>query len=187
SEDELRDQLVTLLLASHETTASALAWTLHELGRNRDVQAEARAAADSGDEAFLEACLKEAMRVHPVIDEVARMLTRRRTVAGWDVPAGATVSPSIRLAHHSPDSFDAPHAYRPRRFLDEKVAPNTWLPFGGGVRRCIGAGFSLMEGTAVVREVLSRFEVTVEEPERTRLRNITSLPAGKAPVMLKAR
>ncbi|MFY0407223.1 cytochrome P450 [Solicola sp. PLA-1-18] len=187
SDAELRDQLVTLLLAGHETTASALAWTLHELAMNPDVQAEAHRAADTGDEAFLEACLKEAMRVHPIIDQVARKLKRPRTVAGWDVPRNATVSPSIRLAHSSDESFGDAGRYRPRRFLDEQVAPNTWIPFGGGVRRCIGAGFSLMEGTVVLREVLTRFEVSVDAPERERLRNITTVPRSKAPLTLRAR
>jgi len=148
---------------------------------NLDVQGNARSAADSGDEDFLQACLKEGMRVHPIIDQVARVATRDLTIAGWQIPAGTTVSPSIRLAHSSADNFADAGRFWPRRLLDDHIAPNTWLPFGGGVRRCIGAGFSLMEGTAVLREVLSRFEVAVGGPQRTRMRNITAVPAGKAP------
>src|SRR5690625_1176022 len=189
SDAELRDQLVTLLLAGHETTASALSWTVHELAMNPSVQRRARAAADDGDLTYLEAVLKEGMRVHPVIDQVARMLTVDTTIAGRRLPAGTTVTPSIRLAHLRDQSHPDPRAFRPERFLDKEVGANTWLPFGGGVRRCIGAGFSLMEGTAVLREVLQRYELTMNErrPERTRIRNITCVPKGKARVVLSER
>lgn len=189
SDAELRDQLVTLLLAGHETTASALSWTVHELAMNPSVQHRARAAADDGDLTYLEAVLKEGMRVHPVIDQVARMLTEDTTVAGRRLPAGTTVTPSIRLAHLRDQSHPDPRTFRPERFLDKEVGANTWLPFGGGVRRCIGAGFSLMEGTAVLREVLQRYELTMNErrPERTRIRNITCVPKGKARVVLSER
>ncbi|MGZ5407566.1 MAG: cytochrome P450 [Aeromicrobium sp.] len=187
SDSELRDQLVTLLLAGHETTASALSWTLHELGRNREVLREALKAADEGDDAFLEACLKEAMRLHPVIDFVARTLKSEQTVGGWTLPRGTTVAPSIVLSHAREENFADAGAYRPRRFLDEHVAANTWIPFGGGIRRCIGAGFSLMEGTTVLREVLQRYDVVADEPSPNKLRNITNVPEDKAPVRLSVR
>ncbi|TNC33126.1 cytochrome P450 [Mumia zhuanghuii] len=184
---ELRDQLVTLLLAGHETTASALSWTLHELGANPDVQVEASRAADAGDDDFLEACLKEGMRLHPIIDQVARRLTSPQRIGRWSLPAGAVVSPSIALAHASEDSFGDPRRYRPRRFLDETIAPNTWLPFGGGVRRCLGAGFSLMEGTVALKEILTRYRVSVDREEVSMLRNITHVPKHKAVVTLHGR
>ncbi len=184
---ELRDQLVTLLLAGHETTASALSWTLHELGRHPDLLARATHAADTGDEEFLEACLKEAMRLHPIIDFVARSLQSDQVVAGRRLPRGTTVAPSIMLSHSREASFADAHAYRPDRFLDGQVAAGTWIPFGGGVRRCIGAAFSLMEGTVVLREVLQRFEVHTESPTTPRLRNITNVPRDKAPVVLRGR
>lgn len=184
---ELRDQLVTLLLAGHETTASALSWTLHELGRNRDVMGKALKAADEGDEAFLEACLKESMRLHPVIDFVARTLKSPQVVGGWSLPRGDTVAPSIMLSHAREENFSDAATFRPRRFLDGHVAPNTWIPFGGGVRRCIGAGFSLMEGTAVLGEVLRRYDVVADEASPNKLRNITNVPEDKAPLRLTAR
>ena len=184
---ELRDQLVTLLLAGHETTASALSWTLHELGRQPALQADALKAADEGDDAFLEACLKEGMRLHPIIDFVARTLQRDRVVAGWTIPKGMTVTPSIVLAHSREESFADAHLYRPRRFLDGHIAPNTWIPFGGGVRRCIGAGFSLMEGTVALREILQRYRVEASQPAPNRLRNITNVPRDKAPLLLCVR
>ena len=188
SDEEMRDQLVTLLLAGHETTASALSWTLHELGRHPDLMKRAVEAADSGDEVFLDACLKEAMRVHPVIDFVARTLQSDQVVAGYALPRKVTVTPSIMLSHSREANFADAHEYRPDRFLTQgEVAANTWIPFGGGVRRCIGAAFSLMEGAAVLGEVLRRYEVTADQPSPNRLRNITNVPDDKAPLHLRAR
>lgn len=187
SDAELRDQLVTLLLAGHETTASALSWTLHELTQNPSVLARAHRAADDGDDAYLEACLKEGMRLHPIIDFVARTLRSEQTIGGWTLPRGVTVTPSIMLAHGDDDNFPDHTAFRPERFTDGSPAPNTWIPFGGGVRRCIGAGFSLMEGTVVLKEVLQRFDLRAERPSPTRLRNITNVPKDGAPVRLRPR
>lgn len=184
---ELRDQLVTLLLAGHETTASALTWTLHELGRNRELLEKASHAADTGDDAYLEACLKEAMRLHPVIDFVARTLQSDQVVAGRRLPKGTTVAPSIVIAHSRDDNWADAHRYDPDRFLDTKIAANTWIPFGGGVRRCIGAAFSIMEGVVVLREVLQRFEVTADQPTHNVLRNITNVPNDRAPLTLTRR
>lgn len=187
TDEEMRDQLVTLLLAGHETTASALSWTLHELGRHPQLLARATAAAETGDDAFLEACLKEGMRLHPIIDFVARTLQSDQTVAGRRLPKGTTVTPSIMLSHSRNTSFADAHEFNPDRFLVDKIAPNTWIPFGGGVRRCIGAAFSLMEGTVVLREVLTRFAVTASRPAPNKLRNITNVPADKAPLHLTVR
>jgi cytochrome P450 len=188
TDEEMRDQLVTLLLAGHETTASALSWTLHELGRNPDLLKRAVQAADTGDEAFLDACLKEAMRVHPVIDFVARTLQSDQVVAGHALPRKVTVTPSIMLSHSREANFADAHEYRPDRFLTQgEVAANTWIPFGGGVRRCIGAAFSLMEGAVVLGEVLRRYEVVADQPAPNRLRNITNVPGDKAPLRLRAR
>ena len=187
SDVEMRDQLITLLLAGHETTASALSWTLHEIGRHPEIQAKALAAADTGDDAYLEACLKEAMRLHPVIDFVARTLQSDQVVGGWALKKGTTVGPSIMLSHSREASFADAHLYDPERFTVGKVAANTWIPFGGGVRRCIGAAFSLMEGTVVLREVLLRYEVSAENVAPNKLRNITNVPGDKAPLRLTAR
>ncbi|MBU3064574.1 cytochrome P450 [Nocardia sp. NEAU-G5] len=189
SDAELRDQLVTLLLAGHETTASALAWAMHELAAAPDIQDRARRAAREGDEKYLEAVLKEAMRRRTVIGGVARKLTRDMTIGGWDLPRGTVVATSILLAHSNPQRHPEPDRFRPDRFLDGSVAVNTWLPFGGGVRRCIGAGFSLMEGTVVLREVLSRYTLSLPpgaHSERGRIRNITHIPADGARVVLTA-
>ena len=182
---ELRDQLVTLLLAGHETTATALAWTLHELGRHPAALAAAREAASSGDDDHLEAVVKEAMRLHPVIPMVVRVLRRPATVGGVELPAGATVAASIILAHSRASSHAQPDLFRPERFADGQPAPNTWIPFGGGVRRCIGAGFSLMEAVAVLREVLVTHDVEAPRPESPRVRNITSVPRHGARLVVR--
>jgi cytochrome P450 len=187
TDHELRDQLVTLLLAGHETTASALSWTLYELGRAPELLARATAAADSGDEAYLDACLREGMRLHPIIDFVARLLMSDQTVAGRRLPKGTVVTPSIMLSHSRDANFADAHIFNPDRFIGSKPAANTWIPFGGGVRRCIGAAFSLMEGRIVLREILQRFEVTAEVEAPNKLRNITNVPANKAPLRLTSR
>ncbi|HET9500111.1 MAG TPA: cytochrome P450 [Marmoricola sp.] len=190
TDEELRDQLVTLLLAGHETTATALAWTLHELGRHPAEQAKARAAAETGDDAHLEAVLKESLRLHPVIPMVVRHLMAPATVGGIDLPAGTNVAASIILAHADEAEHREHQRFRPERFLEGAVATNTWIPFGGGVRRCIGAGFSLMEGVAVLREVLTSWDVALPEgapPEQPKVRNITSVPKRGAQVVVTPR
>ena len=189
SDAELRDQLVTLLLAGHETTATALAWSLYELGRDRAQLERAHRAAVEDDKAYLEAVVKESMRLHPVIPMVVRHLMGPVTIGGVRLPRGANIGPSILVAHAREDSHRDPAAFRPQRFLDGEVATNTWIPFGGGVRRCIGAGFSLMEGVAVLREVLLRHEVTLPEGSRDfpRVRNITSVPRHGARVVVHPR
>ncbi|QBS41537.1 cytochrome P450 [Nocardia sp. CS682] len=187
---ELRDQLITLLLAGHETTASALSWALYELATRPDIQELAYAAARSDDDKYLEAVMKEAMRLHVVINGTNRKLTRDMTIGGRRLPAGTVVSTSILLAHRNPDSYPDLAVFRPERFLAGEVAPNTWFPFGGGVRRCIGAGFSLMESTAVLREILVRHSLSLPEgtePERGKTRNITTVPRGKARLVITPR
>jgi cytochrome P450 family 135 len=186
TDEELRDQLVTLLLAGHETTATALAWTLHELAKDPVQERKARDAATTGDHDHLEAVLKESMRLHPVIPMVVRHLMAPATIGGIDLPAGANVAASIILAHSSETSHPDHDAFRPERFLDGEVASNTWIPFGGGVRRCIGAGFSLMEGVAVLREVLAAYDVSLPDGAREvpKVRNITSVPKHGARIQV---
>jgi cytochrome P450 family 135 len=187
TDEELRDQLVTLLLAGHETTASALAWTLHEIGRDEEQLRRAREAATNGDDAWLEAVLKESMRLHPVIAMVVRTLMKPATIGGHDLPAGTTVGPSILIAHRRPDNHQDPECFRPDRFLGQNPPTNTWIPFGGGVRRCIGAGFSLMEGVAILREVLAAYDVHAVGEEEPRVRNITSVPRRGARIRVTVR
>lgn len=170
---ELRDQLVTFLLAGHETTATTLAWTLHELAHRPDVLAAARAAAGRRDpegDAFLEAVVKETMRLRPVVFQATRTLTEPVEIAGYRLPAGVVVSPALGLmGMHGAYHHDAP-TFDPHRFLGSGPAPNTWIPFGGGVRRCIGATFSLMESVEILRETLTRFEISSADRDQDRLR-----------------
>lgn len=194
SDAELRDQLVTLLLAGHETTASALAWALAELGRDPVLlRAAQRAADDDGPDgsgaAYLEAVVKESLRLHPVIPMVVRHLTEPVVIGGRRLPGGVSVAPSVLLTHRDRRWFPDADTFRPDRFLGGEVVPGSWMPFGGGVRRCLGAGFSLMEGTAVLREVLRRHDVAVPpgRPERARVRNITSVPARGARLVVTPR
>jgi len=189
TDEELRDQLVTLLLAGHETTATALAWALYELGKDSAQEAKARDAASAGDTDHLEAVLKESMRLHPVIPMVVRHLMQPATIGGIDLPRGANVAASIILAHESETSHPDHAKFRPERFLEAEVATNTWIPFGGGVRRCIGAGFSLMEGVTVLREVLSTYDVAIPEgtTETPKVRNITSVPRHGARIVVTGR
>jgi len=189
SDAELRDQLVTLLLAGHETTASGLSWALYEIGRDEALLARAQEAADTGDDDYLEAVMKESLRLHPIIPMVVRFLMRPATVGGVDLPAGISVGPSILLSHQDPEHFPEPDRFRPERFLDGNPAPNTWIPFGGGVRRCIGAGFSLMEGVVVLREVLTAYDVKVlpGHDDKPRVRNITSVPDKGARIVVSPR
>ncbi|MGH3758527.1 cytochrome P450 [Actinophytocola sp.] len=179
SDVELRDQMITLLLAGHETTATALAWSFHELARRPDIQRLAQRAADDGDEDYLQAVVKEAMRKRPVIQNVARRLTEPTEVAGYLLPAGTIVGPSISLVHQDATLHDDPGDFRPDRFVGKQPEAGTWIPFGGGVRRCIGAGFSQQEAAVVLREVLSRYDLRPEraKPEFPKPRNITLTPA----------
>ena len=187
TDSELRDQLVTLLLAGHETTASALAWALYEVGRDADLLARCRIAADEGDDDLLEAVMKESMRLHPIIPMVVRTLMKPATIAGYDLPAGTTVGPSIILAHSREDNHEDPEVFRPERFLGHNPPTNTWIPFGGGVRRCIGAGFAQMEGVAVLREVFKAYGVSAVGDDEPKVRNITSVPRGGAQVRVARR
>jgi cytochrome P450 len=131
--------------------------------------------------------MKESLRLHPVIPMVVRTLMKPATIAGYDLPAGATVGPSIIIAHQREDNHPDPEVFRPERFIGHNPPTNTWIPFGGGVRRCIGAGFSLMEGVAVLREVFSSYDVTAAGHDVPRVRNITSVPRRGARIRVTPR
>lgn len=189
SDDEVRDQMITLLLAGHETTATALAWSFHELARRPDIQRLAQRAADDGDEDYLQAVAKEAMRRRPVIQNVGRMLTRPTEVAGYRLPPGTVVGPSISLVHRDATLHEDPSDFRPDRFIGKQPEAGTWIPFGGGVRRCLGAGFSLQEAVAVLRAVLTRYDIRPERarPEFPKPRNITLTPSRGARIIATPR
>jgi cytochrome P450 len=186
--EELRDHMMTLLLAGHETTATALAWSLHELARNPRTLRAAQEAADNGDDDYLQAVAKEAMRLRPVIYSVARKLTEPTVVRGYLLPKGTVVTPSIGLVQSDPKNHAEPQDFRPERFIGAQPEAGTWIPFGGGVRRCLGAGFALQEAAAVLKAVLTRYDIApVGVPEPARSRNITLVPAKGARIVATKR
>ena len=150
---ELRDQVVTVLAAGHETTAGSLAWALERLAHHPGAQARVR----DGDDAYLDAVVKEVLRVRPVLSIAARRVAAPFEVGGHTLPPGVHVAPCIYLAHRRPEAWPEPTAFRPERFLGHTPAPGTYLPFGGGVRRCAGAAFAALELREVLRAVLGRF------------------------------
>jgi cytochrome P450 len=187
---ELRDQLVTLLLAGHETTATALAWAFHELARKPDELAAGQRAADAGDDDRLEAITKESMRLHPVVYQVGRRVTETVEIAGYRLPRGTTIMPAMGLLHADEQHFPQPLEFQPDRFLgDNPPASGTWIPFGGGARRCIGAGFSLLEATEILRATLSRYDVRAvrEAPETAQPRNVTLVPSRGCEIVAERR
>ena len=187
---ELRDQLMTLLTAGHETTATALAWAFDLLFRRPDALDRLREEVEEGTEtAYMDAVVEEALRLRPVVPFVGRELGRAATLGGNELPAGTTVMPSIYLAHTDPETFPDPYAFRPERFLDEGPETYSWIPFGGGTRRCIGAAFAQLEMRVVLRTVLRRavLEPATAEPEGIVRRNVTLSPRNGTPAVLRSR
>jgi cytochrome P450 len=182
SDAELRDELMTLLVAGHETTATGLGWAVERLVRHPEALARATEDARSGDGTYLDAVAKETLRLRPVLPVVARRLSEPVTIGGRELPAGADVAPCIYLVHHREDVYPEPDAFRPERFLGIKPGTYTWLPFGGGVRRCIGASFALFEMQVVLRTLLRSVELRPvdDQSEPTARRTITLVPGRGA-------
>jgi len=173
SDAELRDELMTLLVAGHETTANSLAWAFERLARTPGGLERV-----AGDDAYAEAAVRETLRLRPVIAVVARRLTRAAEIGDRVLPAGTVVTPCILLVHRRPDVYPDPDAFRPERFLDRAPGTYTWIPFGGGVRRCIGATFAQMEMQVVLRRIAERVALEpVGDPEPIRRRAIALVPA----------
>ncbi len=186
---ELRDQLMTLLLAGHETTATALAWTFDLLLRHPAALGRLRDELAAGDEDYLRATITESLRLRPVIPLAGRRLAQNLEADGLKLPAGTDVTPAIWLTHTRADVYPEPFAFKPERFLEEGPDTYAWIPFGGSVRRCIGATFAEFEMRVVLREVLTRCELRKADPrpERTGRRNITLSPKDGTPVVVTAR
>jgi cytochrome P450 len=186
SDEEIRDELLTALVAGHETTASSLAFAFEQLARAPHVQE--RLAADE-DGRYLEATINEVLRLRPVLPNAEpRLVKREITIGPWTYPPGVVLIAAAALVHTDPDIYPEPHAFRPERFLGVKPGTYTWIPFGGGRRRCLGASFALLEMRLVLRAAAERFTVaTVGPPARTRRRMITITPGDGARVRLTAR
>jgi cytochrome P450 family 135 len=189
TDDELVDQLVTLLLAGHDTTATALSWAFERLTRHAALLARTAQAAAAGDEAWLDAVCKETLRARPVVFEFGRKLTTPVHLGGYQLPAGVIVMPSINLVHNDSRHYPDPGKFRPQRFLDQRPDPAVWLPFGGGVRRCLGATFAQVEMRTVLRETLRRVELapTTAPDEPVRPRHVTMVPRQGAMVTVRRR
>jgi cytochrome P450 len=191
-DQEIRDQLIVLLAGGHETTASSLAWAcerilahpeIHErlVGEIEDAAAQGRtAAADLARGAYLDATVKEVLRQRPSVPAVGRTLLKPVVVRGFEIPAGVMVSPSIFLTHRRPDLYPDPERFLPDRFLDKKIDPYAYLPFGGGPRRCIGAAFATQEMKIVLSTVLRRFQLRLADPPplRPAPRSVFFAPEG---------
>ncbi len=192
---ELRDELVTALVAGHETTASQLAWGFELLARHPETATRlARELREDPDSAYLTATIHEIMRMRPVLmNAEPRLVKQPVEIGGVSYPPGVVLIASAYLVHHDPDVYPQPNAFRPERFLESEGgrAPGTytWLPFGGGRRRCLGASFAMLEMKIVLRAVVERnLLVPVgERPERARRRSITISPARGCEVVLRAR
>jgi cytochrome P450 len=177
SDREMRDELVTLLVAGHETTATSLAWTLERVVHHPEVRE--RLEAEAGGE-YLDAVIKESLRLRPVIPAVSRKLMEPVELGGYELPAGVFIVPSIYLTHRRPDIYPDPLAFRPERFIDNPPGNTEYLPFGGGVRRCLGASFAQFEMKIVLQAVLgsARLRAPEGEAERITRRSITFAPSG---------
>ncbi|EMD23707.1 cytochrome P450 [Amycolatopsis azurea] len=184
---EIRDQIITLLYAGHETTATTLAWALHELARNAEVARAATRATLTDDTAYLEAVVKETMRRRPSVFELTWTLTEDVELAGFRLPKGATLMPLIGIVHMDPRNYPDARAFRPERFLRGDVPAHVFLPFGGGVRRCIGANLATLEAVEVLRTVLSLRALSAHRPgpERAVCKNVTITPADGARIIAK--
>jgi cytochrome P450 len=181
SDAEIRDQLLTLLIAGHETTATGLAWTVDLLVRHPTALARLR----NGDPQYARAVVAEALRLRPVVPLAGRRLAKPMTVDGRELPPGTDVTPAIWLAHTRADRYPEPFAFRPERFLDAPPATYAWVPFGGGVRRCLGAAFAEMEMRVALEEIVARRALTPASPraERVARRNVTFSPANGTKVI----
>ncbi|HYM45276.1 MAG TPA: cytochrome P450 [Solirubrobacteraceae bacterium] len=193
TDTELRDELVTLLLAGHETTATSVAWAVERLVRHPEklgrLVAEVDAEGQDGGDAYMRAVVDETLRVRPVVPMVVRMLMEDLRVGEYELPAGTRVFPSIYLTNRNPRVYEAPEEFRPERFLEEAPDTFAWIPFGGGIRRCIGASFAMLEMKLMLRTMLRELRPSVPRHglwragEWNRRRAITLVPAAGARVV----
>jgi cytochrome P450 len=192
TDEELRDELLTLVLAGHETTANSLAWTFERLVRTPhayDWLREAVRSDSSEREAVIDATIHEGMRSRPVIPTIGRRVTVPWQLGDYGVAAGTPVLMSILLVHHREDVYPEPFAFRPERFLHRKPGTYEWIPFGGGIRRCLGATLAMAEQRVVMDAVARRTDLVADdpEPERAVHRNVTMIPSRGARVLVRRR
>jgi cytochrome P450 len=188
---ELRDELLTLVLAGFETTANQLAWTWERLVRTPVAYERLRSAVRDDEDADvqIEATITEAMRSRPVIPAIGRRVKVPWRLGDYAVPAETPIVMSILLLHHRPDLYPEPFAFLPERWLGRKPGTYEWIPFGGGTRRCLGAALAMAEQRVVLRKMVERLDLAAvtPEPERARDRNVTMIPMYGARVTISSR
>lgn len=186
SDTELRDELITLLVAGHESTATMLAWAFERLVRHPDKLARVRDEVRAGGDAYADAVVKETLRLRPVLPIVLRRLAAPMEVGGHPLPEGAWIAPCAYLVHRRADLYPEPLQFRPERFLDRKPGTYTWMPFGGGVRRCLGASFAQLEMKQVLQAIVGQADLRPSrgDAERVRQRFITLAPSRGAEVIV---
>jgi cytochrome P450 len=187
SDAELRDELVTVVGAGHETTATGLAWAMERLLHNPRALGRLRESLAAGSGDYLEATVKETLRARPVIIDVARRLTAPATIGGHRLPEGSFVVPAIAAVHQRDDLYPEARQFRPERFLEGQADTYAWIPFGGGIRRCVGAAFAEFEMRIVLREFVTRAALRAVDPtpEKVKVRNITLAPEHGTRVVLE--
>jgi cytochrome P450 family 135 len=187
-DNDVRDQLMTLLLAGHETTATSLAWAFDLLLHRPEAMDRLRAELD-GDGAYLDAVIDETLRLRPVVPFTGRRLRQAMSLGGHHLPAGAVVMAAIYLTHMREDIYPEARSFRPERFLGHKPDTFAWIPFGGGTRRCLGAAFAQFEMRVALRTILRRavLRPASSEPERMVRRNVTLAPATGTRAVLERR
>jgi cytochrome P450 len=188
-DEELCDAMRTLLLGGHETTASTLAWIFERVSRHPAELARLEAAAVDGEDDYIDAVIKEAMRLRPVFPITGRLASAPFDLGDLTIPAGTLVIPHITLVHRRPDLYPDPLAFRPERFLGTRAGTYTWIPFGGGPRRCLGATFSLIEMRIVLRTMLRQAHLlpTRRPAERIARHTVTITPAHGGTITLERR
>jgi cytochrome P450 family 110 len=198
---EVRDELMTLLMAGHETTATALAWTVHRIltepGVHEALRRELAAVVGGGPVSpddvakleYLDGVVKETLRLNPVIPDVMRLVKRPVRIGGVDLPAGIGVAPNIYAAHRRPDVWPDPLRFRPERFIGTRPSPYEFFPFGGGMRRCLGMAFALYEMKVVLATLFSRADLALALGYGVKVvrRNVTWVPSEGMPVVLTRR
>jgi len=188
TDEELRDELVTLLLAGHETTATSISWAFDLLLHHPDKLARLREEVAAGQDEYLDAVIKETLRIRPVVPGVVRKLTAPVELRGYEIPAGTRVAPNIYLTHMNPAVYPEPKRFLPERFLGNGADTYSWIPFGGGIRRCLGASFALYEMKIVIPAILNRVEIEAAGPsERITRRAITFAPHADGQVLVTAK
>jgi cytochrome P450 family 135 len=191
TDTQLRDQLITLLVAGHDTTATGLSWALERLTRHPAILDKAVRAAEAGaaGDEYLDAVAKETLRIRPVVFDVGRVLKEPVELAGYRLPAGVMVAPGIGLVHSTSALYPDPDRFDPDRMVGVTPGPTTWLPFGGGNRRCLGATFAMAEMRVVLREILRRVELctTTAPDERQKVKHVILVPHRGARIRVRAR